>query len=159
MIRARITVGLAGCVALAVLGGPTLAPAEQTEQTQPTAIKKLMGDNFAGLQTILIALITSNYSAVPEKANAIHEHAVELAGMAPESPMDDRQEFLSYAYNLDVHARDIKSIVELLIQHDQERGKTNLATDHLRGALAAHYGGMVTMCVACHNRFRQRVIE
>jgi hypothetical protein len=118
-----------------------------------------MGDNFAGLQRILISLITSNYAAVPEQANAIHEHAVELAGMAPQGPNSDRQEFLSYAYNLDVHARDIKSIVELLIQHDQNRGRANLGTDHLRGALAAHYGGMVTMCVACHNRFRQRMIE
>ena len=153
MIRARITAGLAGCVALAVMGGSTLALAEQTP------IKKLMGDNFAGLQRILISLITSNYAAVPEQANAIHEHAVELTGMAPEGPNADRQEFLSYAYNLDVHARDIKSIVELLIQHDQDRGKVALGTDHLRGALAAHYGGMVTMCVACHNRFRQTVIE
>jgi cytochrome c556 len=153
MIRSRITVGLAGCVAVAVMGGATLASAEETP------IKKLMGDNFAGLQQILIALITSNYGAVPAQANAIHEHAVELAQLAPKSPETDRQEFLSYAYNLDVHARDIKSIVELLIEHDKDRGPTNLGTDHLRGALAAHYGGMVTMCVACHNRFRQRVVE
>jgi len=153
MIRVRITAGLAGCVALLVMGASTLALAEQAP------IKKLMGENFAGLQRILISLITANYAAVPEQANAIHEHAVELAGMAPEGSNADRQEFLSYAYNLDVHARDIKSIVELLIQHDQDRGKTNLGTDHLRGALAAHYGGMVTMCVACHNRFRQKMIE
>jgi hypothetical protein len=153
MIRARITAGLAGCVALAVMGVSTLALAEQTP------IKKLMGENFAGLQRILISLITSNYADVPEQANAIHEHAVELTQMAPEGLNTDRQEFLSYAYNLDVHARDIKSIVELLIQHDKGRGQAHLGTDHLRGALAAHYGGMVTMCVACHNRFRQRVIE
>jgi cytochrome c556 len=153
MIRARITAGLAGCVALAVMGSSTLALAEQTP------IKKLMGDNFAGLQQILIALITSNYAVVPAQANAIHEHAVELAGMAPKGSDADRQEFLSYAYNLDVHARDIKSIVELLIQHDQDREKANLGADHLRGSLAAHYGGMVTMCVACHNRFRQSVVE
>ena len=153
MIRARMTVGLAGCIALAVMGSSTLALAGQTP------IKKLMGDNFAGLQRILISLITANYAAVPEEANAIHEHAAQLAGMAPEGPNADRQAFLSYAYNLEVHARDIKSIVELLIQHDKEREKTALETDHLRGALAAHYGGMVTMCVACHNRFRQKVIE
>ena len=153
MIRARITAGLAGCIALAVMGSSTLALAEQA------SIKKLMGENFSGLQRILIALITSNYAAVPEHANAIHEHAVELAGMAPEGPNADRQEFLSYAYNLDVHARDIESIVTLLIQHDKDSGKANLGADHLRGALAAHYGGMVTMCVACHNRFRQRMIE
>lgn len=163
MIRARITAGVAGCVALAVIGGVTLALAEETPGGMPSAektpIKKLMGDNFAGLQRILISLITSNYAVVPEQANVIHEHAVELAGMAPKGSDADRQEFLSYAYNLDVHARDIQSIVELLIQHDQDRGTVTLGTDHLRGSLAAHYGGMVTMCVACHNRFRPTVIE
>ena len=152
MIRVRIATGLAACVALVGMGVSTLALAEETP------IKKLMGDNFSGLQTILVSLITSNYAAVPGQANAIHEHAVELAQMAPESPIADRQAFLSYAYNLDAHALDIKSIVELLIEHDRASNKGRLETDHLRGALAAHYGGMVTMCVACHNRFRQTVI-
>jgi hypothetical protein len=152
MIRVRIAVGLAACVALVGMSVSTLALAEEKP------IKKLMGDNFSGLQTILVSLITSNYAAVPGQANAIHEHAVELAQMAPESPIADRQAFLSYAYNLDAHALDIKSIVELLIEHDRASTKGRLETDHLRGALAAHYGGMVTMCVACHNRFRQTVI-
>ena len=110
MIGARITAGLAGCVALAVMGGSTLALAEQTSSGMTLAlaekppIKKLMGDNFAGLQRILISLITSNYAMVPEQADVIHEHALELAGMAPKGSEADRQEFLSYAYNLDVHA-------------------------------------------------------
>jgi hypothetical protein len=124
-----------------------------------TPIKQLMGENFAGLQTILISLITSNYAAVPAQANAIHEHAVELGQMAPEGPSADRNQFLSYAYNLDAHAQDIESIVKLLIQHDKDREQVALGTDHLREALAAHYGGMVTMCVACHNRFRQSVVQ
>jgi hypothetical protein len=152
MIRVRIAAGLAACVALVGMSVSTLALAEEKP------IKKLMGDNFSGLQTILVSLITSNYAAVPGQANAIHNHAVELAQMAPESPIADRQAFLSYAYNLDAHALDIKSIVELLIEHDRASTKGRLETDHLRGALAAHYGGMVTMCVACHNRFRQTVI-
>jgi hypothetical protein len=152
MIRVRIAAGLAACVALVGMSVSTLALAEEKP------IKKLMGDNFSGLQTILVSLITSNYAAVPRQADAIHNHAVELAQMAPESPIADRQAFLSYAYNLDAHALDIKSIVELLIEHDRASNKGRLETDHLRGALAAHYGGMVTMCVACHNRFRQTVI-
>jgi hypothetical protein len=152
MIRVRIAAGLAACVALVGMSVSTLALAEEKP------IKKLMGDNFNGLQTILVSLITSNYAAVPRQADAIHNHAVELAQMAPESPIADRQAFLSYAYNLDAHALDIKSIVELLIEHDRASTKGRLETDHLRGALAAHYGGMVTMCVACHNRFRQTVI-
>jgi len=39
-----------------------------------------------------------------------------------------------------------------LSAHDQ--AKEPKARDELREAAAAHYGGMVTMCVACHNRFR-----
>jgi hypothetical protein len=153
MTRARIVVALAGCIALALMGASTFAMA------QDTPIKKLMGDNFVGLQTILISLITSNYAAVPEQADAIHRHAIELTRMAPQSPSAERDKFLAYAYNLDGHARDVKSIVELLIQHDKDRERAGLATDHLREALAAHYGGMVTMCVACHNRFRPTVIQ
>lgn len=153
MTRARITAGLAGCVALAVMGVSTFALAEE----QP--IKQLMGENFVGLQTILVSLITSNYAAVPAQADAIHEHAVELTRMAPKGSASDRQQFLSYAYNLDAHARDMKSIVELLIEHDKDREQVGLGTDQLREALAAHYGGMVTMCVACHNRFRQRSVQ
>jgi hypothetical protein len=153
MIRARIAAGIAGCIALALMGASTFALAKDTP------IKELMGENFAGLQTILASLITSNYAAVPKQANAIHEHALELTAMAPESPSADRKQFLSYAYNLDAHARDIESIVKLLIQHDQDRAQAGLGIDHLREALAAHYGGMVTMCVACHNRFRPNVIQ
>jgi cytochrome c556 len=153
MIRARIAPGFAGCVALAVMGVSTFALAKDTP------IKELMGENFAGLQTILVSLITADYAAVPAQANVIHEHAVELSEMAPEGSSTERKQFLSYAYNLDAHARDIESIVKLLIQHDKGRAQAGLGVDHLREALAAHYGGMVTMCVACHNRFRQTVVQ
>ena len=78
--------------------------------------------------------------------------------MAPKGSASDRQQFLSYAYNLDAHAQDIGSIVTLLIEHDKDRKQADLGVDHLREALAAHYGGMVTMCVACHNRFRPTVV-
>jgi len=145
-------------MALIGAANPAFAEEEETEKP-PMPIKQLMGENFAGLQKILIALITSNYASVPAQADVIHEHAVELAQLAPETPSADRQEFLSYAYNLDAHARDMKSIVELLIKHDEERNKSDIGATQLRGALAAHYGGMVTMCVACHNRFRPKVIE
>jgi hypothetical protein len=153
MIRARIAALLAGTIALVGVGVSGLATAEQKP------IKRLMGENFAGLQTILVALIHSNYAAVPVQANAIHEHAVDLTQMAPEAPSADRQMFLSYAYNLAAHALDMKSISELLIQHDQDRDRSSgLGTDQLREALAAHYGGTVEMCVACHNRFRRTAI-
>lgn len=154
MNRARIWAGFAGCIAFVMMVASPLALAEET------SIKKLMGQNFNGLQTILISLINSNYAQIPMQANAIHEHATELTHMAPDkSPNADREDFLSYAYNLDAHARDIKSIAEVLIEHDKDREQVGLATDQLREALAAHYGGMVATCVGCHNRFRRTVIQ
>jgi cytochrome c553 len=64
---------------------------------------------------------------------------------------------LSYAYNLRTHADDLETISRALMEHD--KGKEQLAMDSLREAAAAHYGGMVTMCVSCHNRFRPNVVQ
>jgi hypothetical protein len=127
---------------------------------QEPSLKELMGENFAGLQNILYALIKSNYAAVPSQVDVIQNHAAQLTHTIPDSAKQDRDQFLAYAYSLKAHAADLKSISELLIAHDKARPSgATLPTDQLREAAAAHYGGMVTMCVACHNRFRQRVIQ
>jgi len=145
MIRVR-TGMLSLCAAAAlVLGAPQLAVAK-------TTIKELMGDNFGGLQTILFGLISANYAAVPAQADVIHDHAEQLVGLIPESAQKERAQFLAYANNLGAHASDMKTIALELMKHDKERGVSS--TDYLREALASHYGGMVTMCVACHNRYR-----
>lgn len=149
--RGRATlVGALGALGLAVAP----AAAEKSE------IKQAMGENFAGVHTILVALVTSSYANVPDQADTIRAHAMELRKMVPESAKDEREQFLTYASSLQSHAEDLKSISKILMQHDQERkagGK--LATDHLRESLAAHYGGMVTTCVACHNRYRPQVVS
>lgn len=150
MKRARIAAAALGLVAglggAAALGGAK-------EQT----LKQLMGENFAGLQQILISLINSNYSGVPAQVKVIHDHASALSQMVPASAQADRDRFLSYAYELRTHAEDLDSIAKVLMEHD--KGKEQLATDSLREAAAAHYGGMVTMCVACHNRFRATTVR
>ena len=154
MKRARIAALILGGIAATTLGASSLGVAK------PATIKEMMGENFAGLQTLLIALVTSNYEAVPARVDLIREHAVHLTHAVPDNAKANRDQFLSYAYNLQGHAADVKSIVEVLIERDKTRaGAGELATDQLREALAAHYGGMVTMCVACHNRFRPRVVE
>jgi hypothetical protein len=87
----------------------------------------------------------------------IRDHATALTKMVPANAEADRDLFLSYAYNLRTHADDLEKISQALIEHD--KGKDHLVTDSLREAAAAHYGGMVTMCVACHNRFRPNAIH
>lgn len=152
MKRDRVaTAWIAGILAaLCVATGVARAQEQQT-------VKGLMGDNFAAIQTILIALITSNYASLPAQLDRIEEHATQLTKMVPENAQADRERFLAYAYNLRGHAVDLNSIVHALIEHD--KGKKQLAADSLREAAAAHFGGMVTMCVACHNQFRPRVIR
>jgi cytochrome c556 len=151
MKRARIAAAALGLFVAALGGAASVAAAK--EQT----LKELMGENFAGLQTILVSLITSNYASVPAQVKLIHDHATALTKTVPAVAQTDHDRFLSYAYNLRAHADDLDTISRALMEHD--KGKDQLAMDSLREAAAAHYGGMVTMCVACHNRFRPNVVQ
>jgi hypothetical protein len=86
----------------------------------------------------------------------IHDHATALTKMVPANAQADRDRFLSYAYELRTHADDLEKISRALIERD--KGREQVVTDSLREAAAAHYGGMVTMCVSCHNLFRPNVV-
>jgi cytochrome c556 len=152
MIHRRLVWALAGSLAATGLVASQFATAEAR------TIKEMMGENFSGLQVILTALITSDYAAVPERAEIIREHAAQLTHNPPATAKDDREQFLAYAYNLQKHAEDMKSISQtLLTQGGQAKAAGDTTTSTLQEALAAHYGGMVTMCVACHNRFQPHV--
>jgi hypothetical protein len=151
MKRARIAAAALGLFVAGLAGTASVAGAK--EQT----LKELMGENFAGLQTILVSLINSNYSNVPSQVKLIHDHATALTKAVPANAQADRDRFLSYAYNLRAHADDLETISRALIEHDKDKEK--LVTDSLREAAAAHYGGMVIMCVSCHNRFRPNVVH
>ncbi len=123
-------------------------------------VKDLMAENFAGMQNILVGLITSRYETLPASIELIRDHADQLPDLLPENAKDNKEQFFAYAYNLKTHADYLKEMVELLIEHDAEQMKTGqLSTDVLRDSAAAHYSGMVQMCVTCHNRFRQRVVK
>ena len=153
MMRGRIAAVVLGGIAAAVLCAAGAAVAKEA------SLKRLMGDNFIGLQNILVGLITSSYGGVPDQVEIIYDHATELTKSVPDSAKADRDRFLTYAFSLQGHASDLKSIVELLIEHDKASGGRSLPTDQLREAAAAHYGGIVTTCVACHNRFRRRIVQ
>jgi len=152
-MRGRIAAVVLGGIAAAVLCAAGAAVAKEA------SLKRLMGDNFIGLQNILVGLITSSYGGVPDQVEIIYDHATELTKSVPDSAKADRDRFLTYAFSLQGHASDLKSIVELLIEHDKASGGRSLPTDQLREAAAAHYGGIVTTCVACHNRFRRRIVQ
>src|SRR5262245_58931910 len=139
------------CAAAALAIASVWASPRGAEAADPK-LKELMGENFAGLQRILVALIQSKYADISDPVKLIHDHATQLTKMVPASAEAHRDLFLTYAYNLRGNADDLASIAQILSARDS--GKEQVATDELREAAAAHYGGMVTMCVACHNRFR-----
>ena len=154
MIRGQFATIVLGSIATVVLGVSGFAVAQET------SVKQKMGENFAATQIILTSLMTSSYTAVPDQVAIIADHASYLMHAVPDSAEQDRDQFLAYAYNLQGHTRDLKSITEQLIEQDeaQASGKP-LETNDLREAAAAHYGGMVTTCVACHNHFRPQAAQ
>jgi hypothetical protein len=154
MRRERMVKAIASIVVAALIAVPGSAFAEEK------TVKDLMAENFAGMQNILVGLIMSRYETLPASIEMIRDHADQLPDMLPESAKDNKERFLAYAYDLKTHAEYLQQMVELLIEHDAERMKTGeLTTDVLRDSAAAHYSGMVQMCVTCHNRFRQHIVK
>jgi cytochrome c556 len=154
MRRKRMPRAIASIVVAALIGASGTALAEEK------TVKELMAENFAGMQNILVGLIMSRYETLPASIEMIREHAEQLPDLLPEGAKNDKEKFFAYAYNLKTHADYLKQMVELLIEHDAERVKSGeLSTDVLRDSAAAHYSGMVQMCVTCHNRFRQHIVK
>jgi len=152
MMRGRITGVVLAAIAVAGLGAAGLAA------NKDVPVKQLMGDNFARVQLILGALIISNYDGLPEQIQIINDHATDLTQSIPDSITEGRDRFLVYAYSLQGETADLKSIIETLIKMDAAGRKEGvLGENQLREAAAAHYGGIVTTCVACHNRFRHTI--
>ncbi|MEE8396179.1 MAG: hypothetical protein V3S29_09005 [bacterium] len=121
-------------------------------------IKGLMGENFGRVQQILVDLVRSDYKTVPHDVAIIEQHAAELPTLVPTEAETNRELFLSLAYNLRTQAKNLRTVVETLIQRDGTAGGTakgQLGIDYLRTTAAAHFGHLVTTCVACHNQFRR----
>ena len=151
-------IGMAGAIAGIVVAA--IIAVSGSAVAKEKTIKELMAENFAGMQNILVGLVTSRYETLPASIEIIRDHADQLPDMLPDNAKDNKERFLAYAYDLKTHADYLKEMVELLIEHDAEQMKTGqLSTDVLRDSAAAHYSGMVQMCVTCHNRFRQRVVK
>lgn len=151
-LKIAAVLGIAGLLATAVLH----APARGRDQD----IKQLMGNNFGQLQRILVNLIRSDYRTLPHDVEIIATHAGELPDAMPASVGSRGEQFLSMAYSLRTHAKSLKLIVEILGEHDRgAKPGGGLDIDYLRDSAAAHFGQMVTACVACHNQFRRRMLK
>lgn len=124
-------------------------------------LKHLMGSNFQNVQSILIDLVTSKYTALPAKIEVIHKHALDLSKKEPASvkTSEEKKMFSSYAYQLESNTANMITVINQLILHDKtesQPGKLNI--DYLRVVAARQFGEIVTTCVLCHNQFRRHSV-
>ena len=144
----RLREGFLGIVAAGVIGTSGLAVADDE------ALKDSMKKALEGLQPLLIGLINSDYEAVLHDVEPILEHASRLTRTVPDSAKENQDEFLAYAYYLRKNGEILKSTVETIVRNEKpQTGQVGPIT-FLPVVAATHYGGIVNMCVACHNRFR-----
>jgi hypothetical protein len=146
MSRRRARQGLLGSVAAAAIGASGVAGAGDE------ALKESMGKALESLQPLLVALVSSDYEAALEHVGPILGHASVLTKTIPDSAKANQDQYLAYVYNLRKNGEILKSTVEMIL--GDEKAKTGPSTDYLPVVAATHYGGVVNMCVACHNRFR-----
>ena len=121
-------------------------------------MRKVMGSNFAHLQKILVDLIRSDYSQVPGDVTVIEQHAVDLVKNIPGTIKQDHEVFRALADSLQTNAKNLRVVASLLADHDKKQNAPGvLNVDYLRNTAGAHFGQMVTTCVACHNLFRRNI--
>lgn len=123
-------------------------------------IKQLMGENFNHVALILNQLIAARYDALPQEADTIRKHAVQLIEKPPASlTTKDQGKFLTFATFLMNSASSLQEVTTQLAKRDKERAKPGeLSVDYLRVAAAEHFGNVITACVLCHNQFRRRTL-
>ena len=122
-------------------------------------MKVMMDSNFGILTKILVNLIRSDYDSIPADVSIIEKHAMDLPVAIPAAAKSNQSQFLLLAYNLQSHAGNLKSVAKILREHDQKKKIGVLDIDYLRNTAAAHFGEMVTTCVACHNQFRRTILK
>ena len=119
------------------------------------ALEKSMDMALDDLQPLLVALINADYEKGLQSVEAILGHAARLKAMVPDSAKERQDEYLAYTYNLAKNAAILKSLLTVLVHEDKTaEGQAKSQTEHFPIVAATHYGGIVDMCVTCHNSFR-----
>ena len=114
-----------------------------------------MNEALDGLRPLLVDLINADYEDGLRDVEPIMRHASRLAKLIPESARERQDEYLAYTYNLTQNASILKSLLIVMVNEEKDtKGQTGSKTENFPVAAATHYGGIVDMCVACHNSFR-----
>jgi hypothetical protein len=145
----RVREGFLGIAAVGAIAtaGAALAGDEALEESMDKALDDL--------QPLLVALINADYEAGLRNVEPILGHASRLNKMIPDNAKERQDEYLAYTYNLTQNAAILKSLLTVLVHEEKAaKGQAESKTEHFPVVAATHYGGIVNMCVACHNSFR-----
>jgi hypothetical protein len=119
------------------------------------ALEESMDEALEDLQPLLVALINGDYEAGLRNVEPILGHASKLTEMIPDAAKERRDEYLAYTYNLRQNAAILKSLLIVLVNEEKPaKGQAKSKTEHFPVVAATHFGGIVNMCVSCHNSFR-----
>jgi len=144
----RIRSGLLG---IAIMGAIATAGSAFAGDEE---LKESMGKALDDLKPLLVALINADYEAGLRNIEPVLGHASRLTNAIPDSAGDRKDEYLAYAYNLAKNAAVLKSLLTVLVYEDESTKSAGSKTEYFPVMAATHYGGIVDMCVACHNSFR-----
>ena len=125
-------------------------------------VKRIMGENFASAQKILVNLVTSNYATIPADVGIIRDHVSKLLQSPPSvvKNQEDKVMFNVYGNAVKNAATNLADVSTEIIRRDNEqKGQGELKVDYMRVAAAEYYGIMVSGCVQCHNQFRRHSVK
>jgi len=139
------------CVAIIAAAGVLSAQGQQK-----AGLRRVMGPNFENMNDMLLhILVDEDYGTVSEDAKRIVKHAQLIRRVGPSKDMPDVSYFKNYANFLEAHAMSLGIVADTIQREENAKAERSV---HLRPQAAMHYGQIVTMCVSCHNRYRQRSI-
>ncbi len=137
------------CAAIIAAAGVLSAQGQEK-----AGLRQVMGPNFQNMNDMLVhILVDENYGAVSEDAKRIVKHAQLIRKVGPSKDMPDVSYFKNFANFLEAHATSLGIVADTIQMEARAKAERSV---HLRPQAAMHFGQIVTMCVSCHNRYRQR---
>ena len=106
--------------------------------------REMMFGNYEVLMTVMFQLSRRQYAEAAKAVRAIETH-----GEALSRPDGQPTLFHAYARSLQAHARNLRTLAEVL----GAAGRPDPELEFLHDALAADFGQIAATCVACHGHF------
>ena len=120
-------------------------------------VKETMKINLEKMGTMLDhILLDEGWDAVIKDAEQLKQHAQVIKNRDPSQYVEEmpkKDYFQSYAFHLESSSQNLKIVAEEI---ERERAAGSKKSGHLRPNAAVFFGQITSMCVNCHNQFREK---